>query len=270
MQRVIWQYWEKGEIEPLFVDELHQIAKKNSGVQVIQVTPNTLDQYLPNLPSEVLEIKELAHKADMIRTRLLYQYGGMWLDSDAIVLKDLNEFFDLLDSYEFISFNNNASFSDRPLKVRINAFLSRPGSQVLKDWIYEQNLKLPKKQFAWTEVGTDLLDPIVLRNQKTVKLLNFDLVCPVKWNEVERFSKEDSAAEQILNDSYVVMLSNKAAQMLNAKIVQMSLDDLAKEQTLLAAIIKAARRDRQKNCKSNRLHFLRKWFGFNKKIDKKR
>ena len=97
-ERVIWQYWETVNEKPAFIDGLHEIAKRNSGLEVILVTPETLRDYLPNIPPEILRITEIAHKADMIRTMLVMQYGGMWLDSDAIVLQKLDWILDLLDS----------------------------------------------------------------------------------------------------------------------------------------------------------------------------
>ena len=88
-KHIIWQYWETKGFKPLFVDELHEIAKKNSGAEVVLVTPETIQDYIPNIPDEIFQIKELAHKADMIRALLIYHHGGMWLDSDAIVLSSL-------------------------------------------------------------------------------------------------------------------------------------------------------------------------------------
>lgn len=240
MKRIIWQYWETKDFKPLFVDELHDIAKKNSKVEVVLVTPETINQYIPNFPQEILEIEELAHKADMIRALLIYYHGGMWLDSDAIVLSDLNWLFDMLSDYDFIAFNNSGTFRDSPLNVRINCFLSRPQSDVMKFWVESQHKKFPKTKFAWTEVGTDLLDPIVIKNKKIVKLLPFDMVCPIKWNEVERFSSTWENPRRILGNTHIVMLSNKSLQQRNPKLAKTPLTELSKGDTLIADIIKKA------------------------------
>lgn len=240
MKRVIWQYWETKTFKPLFVDELHEIAKKNSNIEVILVTPDTIAHYLPDLPEEILQIKELAHKADMIRALLIYHHVGMWLDSDAIVLSDLNWLFDLLTDYEFVGFNNNGSFDDSPLNVRINCFLSRPKSEVMKSWVESQHAKFPKTEYRWTEVGTDLLDPIVLKNRKLVKLLPFDMVCPIKWNEVKRFTSQWENSRKILRNTHIVMLSNKSLQERNPQLVKTPLSTLSQGDTLIADIIKRA------------------------------
>jgi hypothetical protein len=240
MKRIIWQYWEKKGVKPLFVDELYEITKKNSNVDVVLVTPETINEYIPDIPKEILDIEEMAHKADMIRALLVYHHGGMWLDSDAIVLSDLNWLFDMLSDHDFIGFNNSGTFNNSPLNVRINCFLSRPQSNVMKCWVESQHKKFPKTTFAWTEVGTDLLDPIVMKHKSTVKLLPFDMVCPIKWNEVERFSSTWENSRKILRGAYIVMLSNKSLQQQNPKLARISLTKLSEGDTLMGDIIKKA------------------------------
>lgn len=203
------------------------------------MTPETLDQYIPNLPTEILTIEEIAHKADMIRALLVYHHGGMWLDSDAIVLSHLNWLFDLLSDCDFVGFNNTGSFTGTHLQIRINCFLSRPKSEIMKSWVNSQHKKFPKTKFAWTEVGTDLLDPIVIENQNTVKLLPFDMICPIKWNEVERFSSTKENSRRILRNTHV-MLSNKSLQQRNPQLAKISLIRLSEDGTLIGDIIKKA------------------------------
>lgn len=239
-RRVIWQYWETRGTRPAFVDGLHEIAKRNSGCEVVQVTPETLGDYLGDIPPQLAEIRELAHKADMIRAMLICRHGGMWLDSDAIVLSDLNWLFDLLSRHEFVGFNDAGLAKSGRLNVRINCFLSRPGSEVMRRWVAAQHAKFPRTEYAWTEVGTDLLDPIVRECLDDVRLLPFDMVCPVRWNEVERFSSRWENAARILDRSRIVMLSNKALHMSGSDLPQKTVEELAEGGTLIADIVKRA------------------------------
>jgi hypothetical protein len=238
--RIIWQYWETRGVKPAFVDALHEIAKRNSGVDVIQVTPDSLADYVPDLPDELFEIRELAHKADMIRAMLIARHGGMWLDSDAIVLKDLNWLFDLLPQFEFVGFNDHGSFDDRPLNVRINCFTARADSTILRQWVAAQHAKFPRTEYAWTEIGTALLDPIVKANQARVRLLPFARVCPIRWNQVRRFSSRWQNARKILADTHIVMLSNKSLQQRNPRLASMTLNEMTAEDTLISDIVKRA------------------------------
>ena len=235
---IIWQYWETKRFKPSFVDGLHEIAKNNSGAEVVLVTPETIQEYIPNIPDEIFQIEEVAHKADMIRALLIYHHGGMWLDSDAIVLSDLGWLFEMLSEFDFIGFNNNGCFKDQPLNVRINCFLSRPKSKIMEEWINAQQSKFPKVKYSWTEVGTDLLDPIILQNKQQVKLLPFEIVCPIKWNEVSRFFSKWNDSKRILKNSHIVMLSNKFLHKLNPVLTKMSVEELSNGDTLIADIIK--------------------------------
>jgi hypothetical protein len=173
-ENIIWQYWETRGAKPKYIDGLFDIAKRNSGVEIILVTPKTLQEYLPDIEEDVLRIETLAHKADMIRTRLIWRYGGMWLDSDAVVLSDLNWLFEYLVHYEFVGFNNEGRLqSERPW-VRVNCFLSRPGGRVVGEWVRVQRKRLPKLKFEWSEIGAEALNPVCLANREIVKILPFE------------------------------------------------------------------------------------------------
>ena len=241
MKRIIWQYWETRGAKPRFVDGLHQIACRNSGCEVRQVTPETLFRYLPDLPPKVLKIKELAHKADMIRAMLVERHGGMWLDSDAIVLRDLKWMFDLLDSVEFVGFNNEARLEQSRPWMRVNCFASVPNGQIITEWVRQQHAKLPRTRFGWDEIGTELLHPICLSRPGLIKVLPFELICPVAWNEVEKFMGS-FVADKILADCSIVMLSNASLKRKAPELRAMSCDQIATQDTLVGAVMREALR----------------------------
>ena len=241
MERIIWQYWETRGAKPAFVDGLHQIACRNSGCEVRLVTPETLLRYLPDLPSDVLRIEELAHKADMIRAMLVARHGGMWLDSDAIVLKDLNWMFDFLEDVEFVGFNNEAKLERSRPWVRVNCFASVPNGYIATEWTRQQHAKLPRTQFEWEEIGTEILHPICLSSPELIKVLPFELICPVAWNEVDRFMAT-IVADQILEDCSIVMLSNASLKRRAPELRAMTCHQIATQDTLVGAVMRSALR----------------------------
>jgi hypothetical protein len=240
MPRTIWQYWETKGDKPAFVDGLFELARRNSGVEVVRVTPSTLSSYVSDIPQQILDIDELAHKADMIRALLIREHGGMWLDSDAIVLRDLNWLFDLLDGYEFVGFNDSGRLTADDLQIRVNCFLARSGSHVVSHWVEAQHAKFPRTTYAWTEIGTDLLGPLCLQNAERVKVLPFRMVCPIPWDQVERFTKGASEVDQLLHDVHVVMLSNKALERGNPDVRRRTVEEMSAANDLLGAIVRAA------------------------------
>ena len=240
-QRIIWQYWETSGAKPRFIDGLHEIAKANSRVNIVLVTPETLRDYLPDIEPDIERISELAHKADMIRSRLVMRYGGMWLDSDAVVLRDLNWLFEYLEDYDFVGFNNHGTLHvDRPF-VRVNCFLSRPAGRIVSAWAAAQRAKLPRTSFHWSEIGAELLNSVCLDHRPLAKILPFELICPVPWRQVELFfAADDQHAEKILEECFIVMLTNTAVRTKLPRLQRMTVEEIASENHLIGRIMTGA------------------------------
>ena len=238
---VVWQYWETRGTKPGFVDGLHEIAKANAGMPVIQVTPETLPDYLPDLDPRILEVGELAHKADLIRTRLVARHGGIWLDSDAIVLRDLSFLVDALEGADFVGFNNAGDLSISRPGVRINCFAARMGSVIMAEWVKAQTAKLDKTAFSWREVGTDLLHPICQRNADKVRILPLDSITPVGWKEVARFGSRWRSPGRLVETCPVVMLSNKSLETRLPRLREMSVEEIIDADIYISHFLRRAR-----------------------------
>jgi FkbM family methyltransferase len=244
--RIIWQYWETKGHKPAFIDGLHEIARRNAGVEVVLVTPETLPRYLPDIPGEIFQIAELAHKADMIRTMLIMRHGGMWLDSDAIVLRKLDWIFDLLDTHEFVCFNDGGKLmrEERPWGsppwVRVNCFASRAGGLIVSEWVRQQHAKFPRTKYRWQEVGSEILHPLCLWYKERVKVLPFEAIAPVPSNQTERFAGPEIDVSAILRDCYMVMLTNHSLRGRAPLLSKMTVEQIASGDYLLSAIMRNA------------------------------
>ena len=239
-RNTIWQYWETKETKPLFVDGLHEIAKRNSGAKVIQVTPETLSTFLPNMPKEVLKIEEIAHKTDMIRAMLLFEYGGMWLDSDAIVLKDLSCFFEMLEQYEFVGFITPGPFGNYPGLITNAVFFSRPKSKILSEYIDAQHSKFPKVKYHWTEIGIPLLTEFCFKYKDRLKTIPDRLVYPIRWHEIGKFNSPWIDSREMLEKSYIVQLSNHVIGEKNPRLARGTIEEMSSGHDLIADIINKA------------------------------
>lgn len=237
MQRIVWQYWETRATKPGFIDGLRDLATKNSGLEIVLVTPENLRSYLPDLPESILQVDELAHKADMIRAMLVMEHGGMWLDSDAIVLRDLNWLFDLLENHEFVGFNDGGKLTEERPWVRVNCFLSRAGGTILSEWVRRQHAKFPRTVYEWEEIGSALLNPLCVENADRVKILPFETICPIGWDEVEKFKARDADVNSILSECFIVMLSNHALAKKEPALQNMTVEEIAAGDYLLSAIM---------------------------------
>ena len=149
---IIWMYWENsGKSMPEYINLCIQTIKKHKGnSQLNLLNQDSINQYLPDLRPEWHELKRAAHKADYIRTRLVYKYGGMWLDCDMVALKDIEPLFSFPDIYDYACQNIEAS---------IGCFVARPGCELLKKVIEAQDKVLNENLsgFQWNGIGNELL-----------------------------------------------------------------------------------------------------------------
>ena len=65
---------------------------KRDNYDLVLITKKNVKDYLKYIPNYFYNL-EANYQSDVVRFYALNQYGGIWLDSDAIILKDLNEFF---------------------------------------------------------------------------------------------------------------------------------------------------------------------------------
>ena len=135
-ERVVWQYWETSDEYPNgipYIDLCHQTVDNNAGTgvgyKVIRLNEKTVFNYVDINPL-LLNMKgtsnQLAQKADYIRAKLLCKYGGIWLDSDSIVLNSMDPIFDKLEDLEFYGY--------KIIAPCVWAFACRKDAAIMKKW----------------------------------------------------------------------------------------------------------------------------------------
>lgn len=102
----IWMYWENknGNATPDSIRLCWKtiINQNKNDFQIKILTEDDVEAYLPDINVDYKLFKIIAHKADYIRFNLLYQYGGIWLDSDTICFRSFNEVKQKLKEYDFV------------------------------------------------------------------------------------------------------------------------------------------------------------------------
>lgn len=94
----IWMYWENQppyEKPPDFIQLCFETVLRNASpyFHVIRLGPETIGYYIPQLNQldlrkrTALSRLKIAQRVDYYRMWLLYLYGGLWLDSDIILLR---------------------------------------------------------------------------------------------------------------------------------------------------------------------------------------
>ena len=82
-----WFYWESNKETPKNVLLLMSIFKKNLNNYTI-LTDKTIKDYISIENTE--NLPHIAQKVDYYRVKILYTYGGIWLDMDTIVLENID------------------------------------------------------------------------------------------------------------------------------------------------------------------------------------
>jgi mannosyltransferase OCH1-like enzyme len=226
----IWIYWENdiGKQKPAYLDLCLETIKKYQGAfdGVILLNEKTIHDYV-ELPFYWKDVECVAHKADYLRSRLVLKYGGLWLDSDTIVLQDLSYIINELEKYEFVGWgDDNGPY--------IGTFAAQKGSAILSEWANRQDKIFYKKKFGWAVLGTNILWE--LSKKYEYKHFPYEIIAPIGWKDWRRFlSNEERIEDVIKKDNRMITLYNN---FMGTVLYNSSKEEILEADTLLSKIIK--------------------------------
>lgn len=160
----LWMYWEirNNKNIPPYIQLCLKIIKKNSHLfNLVILDNNTIFDYLPDLRKDINDLP-LPLKADYIRILLLYNYGGLWLDCDVIMMTDMKEVVNLLKmNTDYIGFgctgyvctNGYGYPSNWAMGTRKNSLLMKKCKQLLDIKLNEYFSNTKKKDLDYHELG---------------------------------------------------------------------------------------------------------------------
>jgi predicted glycosyltransferase involved in capsule biosynthesis len=156
----------------------------------------------------------VAHRADYIRAFLLARYGGLWIDSDCIVMKSLDLILEMVEQYDFIAHKERSGLVS-------NGFIgSRPGGEIASEF-YRRicSVLRSRKQLGWTSLGSGPLSEIL----RTTRVPWFEIQCqriqPICWSNSRAFftiGNSEAHAESFDDRALCYMLSNVEIRKLHA------------------------------------------------------
>jgi len=110
----IWTYWEtpQGKRKPAYLDLCFQTVLKNCQAkhEIHLLNEKTVMDFIGNdlcmSIDELNRVCKIPQKVDYFRLLLLKKYGGVWLDADIIVFRDLLPFTEKItkDKYDYVGF----------------------------------------------------------------------------------------------------------------------------------------------------------------------
>lgn len=182
--RNVFIYWVG--IEYSLIQLLRKLIIKHSssgiGYNLHFITKININEYIDNLPLFFYELQP-AHQADFIRVMVICKYGGIWLDSDILVIESLDSLFDIIENQNgfFITENN--------IDICNGVFGSKKNTQLMVLW-KNNMLKIlneKKNNIKWTEIGSSIIKQIIKNNQHILddyKVFNgLNTMYPVNWNK---------------------------------------------------------------------------------------
>ena len=151
--KIIHYCWMSGEPFPELIQECIDTWKKFlPDYKIIEWNKNNFDVNVSTFTKEAFEAKKYAFVSDYVRLYALYNYGGIYLDSDIKVLKSFN---DLL---------NNKAFSGFESKERVGVWLlaSEKENPIFKEMLncYKNKHFIKSDGNLDLEPNTSLLKPI--------------------------------------------------------------------------------------------------------------
>jgi hypothetical protein len=127
----------------------------------------------PNASHGGVQITKLAHQSDFIRTRVMKKWGGIFMDEDSYLLKDLAPL--RRAGYK------NIVARQVDGKVGCGMFLSAPGSQLVKAY---QELQDQVFDGRWTTHSVDLFTRLIddfSELEKEVLVMDHTAFFPLSW-----------------------------------------------------------------------------------------
>lgn len=198
-----WMYWE-GQC-PEWIQACHRTVAAHAP-DVRLVTPLEFDRM--RTTDRDIDLSRLctAHRADFIRAFLLAQYGGIWVDSDCVVLRNLQPVLELLEKYDFVGHR------ERQGNVS-NGFMAVPTGSTILSRYYQRVCQILRsgRPLSWLSLGSYALTETLTETNIPWYRLSYEMIQPICWSNPGSFFRLSDRAghEQIYNPrSFCYMLSH--------------------------------------------------------------
>ncbi len=206
------------------------------------VTPENLSEFLPDLPPEIHNITVqdnpdepcLATKTDFIRAFLLEKFGGLYIDSDAIVLQSLKGLFEMIRKDHFISMRK-VSAPTRHISIGLygsiaNGEVITSYANALRDHIAQRTA------FKWGEVGAFTLTPIIDSGLPNRVLPERDIQ-PIPFNAPRILASKIHEPEDFLDEKTLTLMLFHSV--FDTTLKGWSIDKLYNSDALISKVFRA-------------------------------
>jgi hypothetical protein len=226
--RNIFLYWvgKNYKLISILRNLIYLHSTNGKGYKVILLNDENINEYIKHIPTYFKNMCP-TYQADFVRVNVICDYGGIWLDSDTLVLESLDSLFNYNDL-------QNGFFIKEGNYILCNGiFGSRPNTPLMIKWKTDLINKLDNKQgnVDWGEVGSQLLQTMYIENPSIYEDYNIfnglDNLYPVNWDNcvTEFIDKPYDNYKSIIRDYQpLIVLVNSVYKNLEDKTEQEIID----------------------------------------------
>ncbi|HVP50440.1 MAG TPA: glycosyltransferase [Candidatus Bathyarchaeia archaeon] len=204
----VWMYWE-GSC-PEWIRRCQETVFRHSK-NVRLLSREEFEKLREDAHNIELDRLHAAQRADYVRAFLLAKYGGVWIDSDCIVMRSLQPLLHLLGDFDFVAHRERATgfWSN---DVMVAPTRSKVAAALYRDICNSLRSDAP---VGWTELGCLAVTRAVNSTQAPCFEIQSERVQPICWNHPDPFvrlapwSEHEAALDR---SALCYMLSNLTMQ----------------------------------------------------------
>jgi len=146
----IFTYWDyPEEISPLVELNVRSwLTHAPPGTELVRINDTNFRSFVPDTPDEIFKLPYAACKSDVVRAAVLYHHGGLYMDTDFVVMKDLSSVFHKLDEgWDVVAYSDNGGIPSGECRARgftSNFMAARKGNIVSGTWWANIKAKLTR------------------------------------------------------------------------------------------------------------------------------
>ena len=202
----VWLYWEGPCPEWIKICQ-RTILRHVPGARLL--TPRSFDEIRDRDRDIDLSPLSPPHRADFIRAFLLARYGGLWIDSDCLVMRPLSQVLEWIATHGYVA--------HRELDGRVsNGFIgARPDSAIAQaHYLRVCEALRSGSERGWYSLGSDPLTEILDSGEHSWHEIGREQVQPIPWTGVEEFfavRPTEEHEQRVNRESICYMFFNQAA-----------------------------------------------------------
>lgn len=199
----IWLYWEGHQPDYIALCCKTVFAHNDNVVLLDRASFDSLFKHDRDIDIDSLAIE---HRADFVSAYLLKHYGGLYIDADCIVMRNLSSILDKTEQFGFVGYREPQGY------MSCNFMASGADGEVISEHYNEVCTTLrSRRRLEWLGLAAVPMDKAIARHPGKSFLLPTEAIMPVDWDQSERLcirQSDEEHEQHFQQDALCYMLSN--------------------------------------------------------------